>query len=255
MAIVGSRAASPYAVAVAERLASELSGCGIVVVSGCARGVDAAAHRGALGGEGATIAVLGAGVDVVYPAEHGELAQSIARAGALMSEFPPGAPPLRHHFPQRNRLISGLSRGVVVVEAGARSGSLITARYAAEQGREVMAVPGNVLSGRSAGGHALIRDGAAIVETAGDILEEIGFGALGGTPDPVAGVERTAREAEDPLLRHMDPGEICAVDDLIERSGLGSATVLLRLTDLEIAGRVTCAGPGRFVRSRQGMLT
>lgn len=255
VAIVGSRAASPYAVAVAERLASELSGCGIVVVSGCARGVDAAAHRGALGGEGATIAVLGSGVDVVYPAEHRELARSIVRAGALMSEFPPGAPPLRHHFPRRNRLISGLARGVVVVEAGARSGSLITARCAAEQGREVMAVPGNVLSGRSAGGHALIRDGAAIVETAGDILEEIGFGALGGTPDPVAaGAQRTAREAEDPLLRHMDPGEICAVDDLIERSGLGSATVLLRLTELEIAGRVARAGPGRFVRSRQGML-
>ena len=255
VAIVGSRAASPYAVAVAERLASELSACGIVVVSGCARGVDAAAHRGALDGAGATIAVLGSGVDVIYPVEHRELAGSIVRAGALMSEFPPGAPPLRHHFPRRNRLISGLARGVVVVEAGARSGSLITARCAAEQGREVMAVPGNVLSGRSAGGHALIRDGAAIVETAGDILEEIGCGALGGAPDPVAaGAPRRARE-EDPLLRHMDPGEICAVDDLIERSGLDSAAVLLRLTDLEIAGRVARAGPGRFVRSRQGMLT
>ena len=256
VAIVGSRAASPYAVAVAERLASELSGCGIVVVSGCARGVDAAAHRGALGGEGATVAVLGSGVDVVYPAEHTELAASIACAGVVLSEFPPGAPPLRHHFPQRNRLISGLARAVVVVEAGARSGSLITARYAAEQGREVMAVPGNVLSGRSAGGHALIRDGAAIVETAGDILEEIGCGALGAAPDPAAaGAQRTAREAEDPVLRQMDPGEIHALDDLIERSGLDSATVLLRLTELEIAGRVARAGPGRFVRSLQGVLT
>lgn len=256
VAIVGSRAASPYAVAVAERLASDLSGCGIVVVSGCARGVDAAAHRGVLAGEGATIAVLGSGVDVVYPAEHARLAASIARAGAVLSEFPPGAPPLRHHFPRRNRLISGLARGVVVVEAGARSGSLITARYAAEQGREVMAVPGNVLSGRSAGGHALIRDGAAIVETAGDILEEIGCGTPAGAPAaPAGGAQRTAREAEDPLLRHMDPGEICAADDLIERSGLDSATVLLRLTELEIAGRVARAGPGRFVRSRPGMLT
>ncbi len=256
VAIVGSRDASPYAVAVAERLASELGGCGIVVVSGCARGVDAAAHRGVLAGEGATIAVLGSGVDVVYPAEHASLVASIARAGVVLSEFPPGTPPLRHHFPRRNRLISGLARGVVVVEAGARSGSLITARCAAEQGREVMAVPGNVLSGRSAGGHALIRDGAAIVETAGDVLEAIGVGAPGGTPDPAAaGVPRTAREAEDPLLRHMDPGEICAVDDLIEWSGLDSATVLLRLTELEIAGLVARAGPGRFVRSRLGMLT
>ena len=258
VAIVGSRAASPYAVAVAGLLASDLSGRGIAVVSGCARGVDAAAHRGALESEGATIAVLGSGVDVIYPAEHAALAASIARTGAVLSEFPPGAPPLRHHFPQRNRLISGLVRGVVVVEAGARSGSLITARYAAEQGREVMAVPGNVLGGRNSGGHALIRDGAAIVETADDILEEIGFGPLGGAPDPAAAGARQsdapAREA-DPVLRHMDPGEIYAVDDLIERSGLGGRAVLLRLTDLELAGRVARAGAGRFVRSRQGMLT
>ena len=258
VAIVGSRGASPYAVAVAERLAFELSGCGIVVVSGCARGVDAAAHRGALGAEGATVAVLGSGVDVIYPAGHAALAASIARTGAVLSEFPPGARPLRHHFPQRNRLISGLVRGVVVVEAGARSGSLITARCAAEQGREVMAVPGNVLSGRSAGGHALIRDGAAIVETADDVLEAIGIGALGGAPCPAAGAQQTdaaIREAADPVLSHMDPGEIYAVDDLIERSGLDSAAVLLRLTELEIAGRVARAGAGRFVRSCQGMLT
>ncbi len=256
VALVGSRAASPYAVAVAERLACDLSGSGVAVVSGCARGVDAAAHRGALGGEGATIAVLGSGVDVIYPAEHAALAASIARAGAVVSEFPPGAPPLRHHFPQRNRLISGLARGVVVVEAGSRSGSLITARYAAEQGREVMAVPGNVLSGRSAGAHALVRDGAALVETADDILEEIGMGALAGPPDTAAaGAEQAgaaAREEPDPVLRHMDPGETCAVDDLIARSGLDGPTLMLKLTELEIAGRVTRAGAGRFVRSRRG---
>ena len=259
VAIVGSRAASPYAVAVAERLACDLSGCGVAVVSGCARGVDAAAHRGALGGQGATIAVLGSGVDVIYPGEHAALAASIARTGAVVSEFPPGAPPLRHHFPQRNRLISGLALGVVVVEAGARSGSLITARCAAEQGREVMAVPGNILSGRSAGAHALIRDGAAIVETAEDIIEEIGVGTLRGASDTAVPdaeeADSVRRGASDPVLRHMDPGEIYAVDDLIERSGLDSATLLLRLTELEIAGRVTRAGAGRFVRSRQGMLT
>ena len=250
MAIVGSRAASPYAVAVAERLACDVSGCGIPVVSGCARGVDAAAHRGALAGGGATVAVLGSGVDVIYPAEHAGLADSILEGGAVVSELPPGAPPRRHHFPRRNRLISGLARGVVIVEAGARSGSLITARCAAEQGREVMAVPGNVLSGRSAGSHALIRDGAAIVETAADILEQMGPGALAAEPPPAG----SAGEAPDPVLRHMDPGELYGVDDLVERSGLDGATLLLRLTELEIAGRVTRAGAGRFVRSRQGML-
>lgn len=250
VAIVGSRAASPYAVAVAERLAWDVARYGVAVVSGCARGVDAAAHRGALGGQGATIAVLGSGVDVIYPAEHADLAASIVKTGAVVSELPPAAPPRRHHFPRRNRLISGLARAVVVVEADARSGSLITARFAAEQGREVMAVPGNVLNGRSAGGHALIRDGAAIVETADDILEAIGFGPLG-TASPLG----TAATVEpDSVLRHMDPGETCGVDELIERSGLDSATLLLRLTELEVAGSVVRAGAGRFVRPTPGML-
>ncbi len=250
VAIVGSRAASPYAIAVAERLACDISGCGIAVVSGCARGVDAAAHRGALGGEGTTVAVLGSGVDIVYPAEHAVLAASIAKSGAVVSELPPGAPPRRHHFPRRNRLISGLALAVVVVEAGARSGSLITARCAAEQGREVMAVPGNVLNGRSAGGHALIRDGAAIVETADDILAALGVGQPREASPPSA----PATETPDPVLRHMDPGESYGVDVLIERSGLDSATLLLRLTELEIAGCVTRAEAGRFVRPRPGML-
>jgi len=250
VAIVGSRAASPYAVAVAERLACDIGGHGVAVVSGCARGVDAAAHRGALGSAGSTIAVLGSGVDVTYPAEHAGLTASIAKAGAVISELPPGSPPRRHHFPQRNRLISGLARAVVVVEAGARSGSLITARCAAEQGREVMAVPGNVLSGRSAGGHALIRDGAAIVETADDILEAIGFGPLGAASTPAA----SATEEPDPVLRHMDPGEIYGVDELMERSGLDGATLLLRLTELEVAGCVIREGAGRFVRPSSGML-
>lgn len=250
VAIVGSRTASPYAVAVAERLAGDLGGRGIAVVSGCARGVDAAAHRGALNAGGATIAVLGSGVDVVYPAEHASLAASIAETGALVSELPPGVPPRRYHFPRRNRLISGLARGVVVVEAGARSGSLSTARHAAEQGREVMAVPGNVLSGRNSGAHALIRDGAAIVETADDILEQTGVGS----PGAAASAEASAPEAPDPVLRHMDPGEVYGVDDLIERSGLDSAALLPRLTELEVAGRVARVGAGRFVRSRRGML-
>src|SRR5262245_36821766 len=173
VAIVGSRAASAVALETATRLAADLASRGLTVVSGLARGVDSAAHRGAIA-YGRTVAVLGSGLDVVYPREHAALAGDIAREGAVLSEYPPGTPPRPFHFPQRNRIISGLSRAIVVVEAGERSGSLITAACALEQGREVMAVPGNVLSGRNRGAHALLRDGARIVECADDILEELG---------------------------------------------------------------------------------
>ncbi len=151
-----------------------------MVVSGLARGVDSAAHRGALEAGGLTVAVLGCGADVVYPAEHRGLAREVAERGALVSELAPGTRPHPHFFPLRNRIISGLARAVVVIEAGEKSGSLITARSALEQGREVLAVPGNVLSGRNRGGHALLRDGAKIVETADDILEELGWRRQGG---------------------------------------------------------------------------
>ena len=173
VALVGSRAGSRYACTVAEQLGTELSARDVTTVSGMARGVDGAAHRGGLCGPGSTIAVLGCGVNVDYPAEHAGLARDIASCGVVVSEFGPSAPPLRIHFPRRNRIISGLSAAVVVVEAAHRSGSLITARVATEQGREVMAVPGSVLSGRNRGGHALLRDGAKLVETADDILEEL----------------------------------------------------------------------------------
>src|SRR5436309_5889064 len=174
VAIVGSRAATAYGLAVAERLAADLAARGVAVVSGLARGVDSAAHRGALS-TGATIAVLGSGVDVVYPPEHGALAREIEAAGAIVSELVPGTPPHKVFFPRRNRIISGLSRAVVVIEAGEKSGSLITARCALEQGREVLAVPGNVLTGRNRGAHALLRDGATIVESVEDILQELGM--------------------------------------------------------------------------------
>ena len=174
VAIVGSRAGSSYALAVAERLGADLTARGVVVVSGLARGVDSAAHRGALTA-GATIAVLGSGPDVIYPKEHENLARDIAATGLVLSELAPGTPPQPQFFPMRNRIISGLSRAVVVVEAGERSGSLITARSALEQGRDVLAVPGSILSARNRGGHALLRDGAKIVESADDILEELGF--------------------------------------------------------------------------------
>src|SRR5215813_12613044 len=180
VAIVGSRSGSPYALAVAERLAADLSARGIAVTSGLARGVDSAAHRGALSVGGRTVAVLGCGPDVAYPREHETLMADIVATGAVVSELVPGTPPKAHFFPRRNRIISGLSRAIVVIEAGEKSGSLITARCALEQGRDVLAVPGNILNGRNRGAHGLLRDGAKIVESADDILEELHLGAAAG---------------------------------------------------------------------------
>ena len=253
VAIVGSRSGSPYAREVAGRLGSDLAGCGVAVASGLARGVDAAAHRGALDAGGPTIAVLGCGVDVAYPPEHGPLLAAVSDAGAAVSELPPGAPPRPFHFPRRNRIISGLSLAVVVVEASERSGSLITARCAAEQGREVMAVPGNVLTGRCRGSHALIKDGAKVVEAADDILEEIRpqLGARPGSPGrPEAGAASV--DEADPLLRGMDPGESYDMDALAGISGLDGAELSSRVLELEIEGRITRLAGGRFSRSRRG---
>lgn len=243
VAIVGSRAGSPYALAVAQELAADLAGRGIVVVSGLARGVDSAAHRGALAGGGATIGVLGCGADVVYPAEHRALAGEMRRQGAIVSELVPGTPPLPHFFPLRNRIISGLARAVVVIEASERSGSLITARLALEQGREVLAVPGNVLNGRNRGGHALLKDGAKVVETADDILEELGLDHGGG-----ARSSGQSGAAADPLLTCLPPGDCCDLDALAERSGLAISRLLPRLLELELQGLIRRIGGGRFVR-------
>jgi DNA processing protein len=242
VAIVGSRAGSPYALAVAERLAADLAARGVIVVSGLARGVDAAAHKGALSGGGASIGVLGCGVDIVYPAEHRSLARELKRSGVLLSELVPGTPPLAHFFPLRNRIISGLSRAVVVIEAGEKSGSLITARLALEQGRDVLAVPGNVLNGRNRGGHALLRDGAKVVETADDILEELQM------PAACPGSAGQTGAAADGLLACLPPGECCDLDAIVERSGVAIARVLPRLLDLELRGLIRRAGGGRFVR-------
>lgn len=241
VAIVGSRAASAVALETAARLAADLAARGVVVVSGLARGVDSAAHRGALRA-GRTIAVLGSGLDRVYPREHTALACEIAAEGLVVSEYPPGTPPLAFHFPLRNRLISGLSRAVVVIEASEQSGSLITAACALEQGRDVMAVPGNVLSGRNRGAHALLRDGAKIVECADDIVEELGFapaGARRATPLP-----RTA----DPLLQLMQHGQPYDLDGLAGLSGVDGVRLLPRLLDLELAGLVQRVEGGRFMR-------
>ena len=242
VAIVGSRAGSPYACEVASRLGSGLAAAGVAVVSGLARGVDGAAHRGALAAGGLTVGVPGCGLDVVYPPEHRDLLRAVAAAGAVMGELPPGEPPRPFHFPRRNRIISGLSLAVVVVEASERSGSLITARCAAEQGRDVMAVPGNVLAGRSRGAHALIRDGARIVESADDILEEIGSGLARGAAAEESGSETTA----DPLLRCMDRGESYDLDELAALTPCDPAELAARVVELEIEGRITRSDTGRF---------
>ncbi len=248
IAIVGSRAASVYGEETAMRLASDLASRGLAVASGLARGIDAAAHRGALAARGRTVAVLGCGVDVVYPPEHGELMDQVARSGAVVSEFPAGAPPAKMNFPQRNRIISGLSRAVVVVEARQRSGALITADCALEQGREVMAVPGSVLSERHRGSHTLLKAGAALVETADDVLAVLKMaGAAIST-----GCDRTE---QDPLLMAMDPGESYGIDALASVSGEAVATLLPRLLGLELQGLVRRLPGGRFVRCRGNVLT
>ncbi|HEY7292888.1 MAG TPA: DNA-processing protein DprA [Vicinamibacterales bacterium] len=243
VAIVGARAASSYALSVASHLAADLASAGVVVVSGMARGVDSAAHRGALDVNGRTVAVLGSGADIIYPPEHVNLARDIARSGAIVSELAPGTPPLPMFFPWRNRVISGLSRAVVVIEAGEKSGSLITARLALEQGREVLAVPGNVLSGRNRGAHGLLRDGAKIVESADDILEELGM-----APSSPGSARQASTADADPVLASLTPGEASDLDTISERTGLSPTRLLARLFELELRGLVNRVGGGRFVR-------
>ena len=204
----------------------------MLVVSGLARGADGAAHRGCLAAGGATVGVLGCGPDIIYPPEHRELAASLCRNGALVSELGPGAPPLPEHFPLRNRLISGISLAVVVVEANEKSGSLITARYALEHGRDVMAVPGSVLGGRNRGSHALLKDGAKVVESADDILEELGWPALRAAPEISSNPLKT-----DPLLGNLTPGDTYDLDEMSATLGLTGSKLLPRLTEWEMRGR------------------
>ena len=250
VAIVGSRAATPYALDVGRRLGAELAERGVVVASGLARGVDSAAHRGCLDAGGITIGVLGSGLDRIYPTEHEALAASITKDGALVSELGPGGPPLPEHFPLRNRIISGISLAVVVVEASDKSGSLITARCGLEQGRDVMAVPGSILSGRNRGSHRLLKDGAKVVESADDILEELGWppAAAGSSLSDGTRPESAAKSlTEEPLVGQMAPGEWYGLDQLAMLTGLTAARLLTRLMQLELAGRVRTAG-GRFAR-------
>ena len=236
VAIVGSRRATQYGLCTATRLARDLAACGVTVVSGMARGIDTAAHWGAVKAGGRSIAVLGCGIDVVYPPENAALCQAVAQSGALISEFPLGSAPLAENFPRRNRIISALSRGVVVVEAGEHSGSLITARFALEQGREVFAVPGNVNSMGSRGGNGLIKEGAKLVERVEDILEELSLAAPapGGIPAPPA-FSLTPQEAELYVLLCRGPLQI---DDIIVASELSAGAVLATLLGLELKGAI-----------------
>ena len=252
VAIVGSRAASPYALEVARQLGADLARRNITIISGLARGVDSAAHRGALEGGGRTVAVFGCGVDVIYPPEHSALAARIVERGALVSEFPLGTLPRREYFPQRNRIISGLSLAVVIVEAAEGSGSLITADFALEQGRAVLAVPGNVLGGRNYGAHALLRDGAKLVECADDILEELppGIRDLGSGIGSAKESKNANTASQDPVLRSMDDGDAYDLDEIAERSGVDRMKLLPRLLELELAGAVRRVDGGRFMRFR-----
>src|SRR5262245_9918082 len=255
VAIVGSRRASPYGLQTAERLGADLGGRGVTVVSGLARGVDTAAHRGALGAGGRTLAVLGSGVDVVYPPENRRLAAEVLDAGAVISQFPMGTPPLPHHFPARNRLIAGLTLGTVVVEAAERSGALITARLAGELGREVYAVPGNVSSPGSQGTNALIQDGAKLVQGWEDVVAEwpsAWRGALrplraSGASDGM-GTGASAEPRERAILALLG-AEPVAVDLVVEQSRLPSSQVSAGLMALELRGLVRRVAGQRYVRS------
>ena len=235
--IVGTRHGTPYGLRQAERLAGSLARAGLTVVSGLARGVDAAAHRGALAAGGRTIAVLASGVLNIYPPEHDSLADEVAAAGAVLSEQPSQSPPLAGTFPQRNRLISGLSLGVIVVEAADRSGALITARHAMEQGREVFAVPGNVDGRASRGCHRLIRDGAKLIESADDVLQELGPLVEAAPRDDGRVIHHPAElmlnEIEQQVLAALG-GEAITIDQLVVASGLPVPSVLATLSALEM---------------------
>ncbi|MBX7166209.1 MAG: DNA-processing protein DprA [Pirellulales bacterium] len=237
VAIVGSRHATRYGLEQAERLAASLARAGVTIVSGLARGIDAAAHRGALAAGGRTLAVLGSGLLEIYPPEHAELAAQIAGAGAVLSENALRGTPLPGTFPQRNRLISGLTLGTIVVEAAERSGALITARHAYEQGREVFAVPGRVDNRLARGCHRLIRDGAKLVETADDVLEELGPLAHPVQTDDATTVRHPAElklnDVERIVLAALD-GETTAIDTVVAATGLAASQVSAALAVLEV---------------------
>lgn len=237
VAIVGSRHATPYGLAQAERLAGGLSRAGLTIVSGLARGIDGAAHRATLAAGGRTLAVLGGGILQLYPPEHAPLADEVSKSGAVISEVPPRMIPMGGSFPQRNRIITGLSLGTIVVEASDRSGALISAKHANEQGREVFAVPGRVDNRMARGCHRLIRDGARLVETVDDVLEELGplvAPAAKATGEEIRHpAELQLNEIERQVLQSID-GDATSIDAIIARSGLPTHQVLSTISVLEV---------------------
>lgn len=254
IAIVGSRRATPYGSGVAREIAADLAARGVTIVSGLARGIDTAAHEGALAGGGRTIAVLGCGIDVVYPPENAALARKIAEHGAVVSQFAPGTPAYAYNFPTRNRVIAGLVLGVVVVEAAEKSGALITAGLAAELGREVYAVPGRVTSLESRGAHRLLQDGAKLVQEWTDVVQELpeawrrlvrdvaadpGDANRPAAPsdDGLATIERATHVDDGRVMSLLRPDEPQHIDDLMEQSGLSPARLAADLLALELRGR------------------
>lgn len=243
IAVVGARNASAIGQRFTRDMAGALAQQGFAVLSGLARGIDKAAHEGALAANGQTAAFIGTGIDVAFPPENAKLHDEIAERGAVFAEMPPGTPPLAQNFPRRNRLISGASQGVLVVEAALKSGSLITARMAAEQGREVMAVPGSPLDPRCRGSNGLIRDGAALIETVEDILAVLGQPAQS-SPRTVSAMPKPAPVGDDDLSRaHAEIERLLSpspvpVDELVRLSGMASGLVQMVLTEKELAGRV-----------------
>ncbi|WP_405225594.1 DNA-processing protein DprA [Lentisalinibacter sediminis] len=264
LAVVGSRNPTRGGERTAFEFAAHLAASGLTITSGLATGIDASAHEGALSAGGSTIAVLGTGIDRVYPAANRHLAHRIAERGALVSEFPLGSPPEAWHFPRRNRIISGMSLGTLVVEAAQRSGSLITARLAAEQGREVFAIPGSIHNALARGCHRLIRDGARLVESADDIFAELAplAGALGtrlgeppsDTDSAAAGAAGAGRDGDYDKLLEALAWEPADMDTLIERSGLTIDQLSSMLLILELEGEVESLPGGKFSRVRQERL-
>jgi DNA processing protein len=256
LAMIGSRNPTTTGRQTATEFARHLASTGLIITSGLALGIDAASHQGALDADMPTIAVMGTGLDRVYPAGHRDLARRIAAQGVLVSEFPIGTAPRAENFPRRNRIISGLSLGTLVVEAARRSGSLITARFASEQGREVFAIPGSIHNPQSRGCHYLIRQGAKLVETAQDVIDELG--ALAATCQPASPVDDAATMAADPL---QDPEyrqlldtigfDPTSVDQLVQRSGLTPAEVSSMLLQLEMNGYIAAAPGGIYNRLKQ----
>ena len=255
IAMVGSRNPTPQGLSNAHAFARTFGEAGIAVVSGLALGIDGAAHEGALDIaidplRPATVAVVGTGLDRVYPARHRALAQRIAERGLIVSEFPLGTPPLNQNFPKRNRIIAGLSRGTLVVEAALQSGSLITARLASEQGKEVFAIPGSIHSPQSRGCHALIRQGAKLVETVGDVLEELRFDTAA-APPPAPPQEEERGSPYGGLLKAMGYDPV-SLDALCARTGHAASALQVQLLELELSGRVARLPGGLFQQIAQG---